>query len=196
MTLNQLSVIESAASLSTKKSNLPNSSELVKALLNAEKIARKNNHTGSFSDLVGTWDLRFITGTNKSKKRAGIALGAGRYIPQLLKIKIIYQSDRQQKLNFGRVTNTVQFGFIAFSLSGPVKFIPHRNILAFDFTAMTAKIFGKSIYDGYIKNGANREQKFYDQKINQQAFFTYFLVRDNFIAARGRGGGLALWGKN
>ena len=196
MMLNQPSLIERAASFSTKKPDLPNSSELVEALLKAEKIARKNKCIYSFSNLIGTWNLRFITGTKKSRKRAGIVLGAGRYLPRLLNIQITYQQNQKQKLNLGKVINTVQLGFITFSLSGPVKFISRQNILAFDFTAMTIKIFGKSIYNGYIKDGANREQKFYEQKINQQAFFTYFLIQDNFIAARGRGGGLALWGQN
>ena len=196
MTFNPTSLIERAATLSIKNNNLPNSNKLVESLLKAEKIAKKNKDTGSFSDLIGTWNLRFITGTKKSRKRAGIALGAGKYIPQLLKIEITYQPDRQQKVNLGRVTNTVRFGFIAFSLSGPVRFIPRRNILAFDFTVMKIKIFGKSIYDGYIKDGAHRESQFYTQKIARQAFFTYFLVQDNFIAARGKGGGLALWVKN
>ncbi|MEO1378598.1 MAG: hypothetical protein AAFW70_30920, partial [Cyanobacteria bacterium J06635_10] len=34
------------------------------------------------------------------------------------------------------------------------------------------------------------------QTLKQQAFFSYFLIEDNYIAARGRGGGLALWVKS
>ena len=125
----------------------------------------------------------------------GIALGSRRYIPQLLNIQIAYELDPQRKPNMGRVKNTVRLGFISFSLSGPVKFIEPKNILAFDFTKMLIKIFDLVIYDGYIKDGASREQEFEQKKINQQAFFSYFLIQDKFIAARGRGGGLALWSK-
>jgi hypothetical protein len=49
------------------------------------------------------------------------------------------------------------------------------------------------LYDGYIRKGQEREARFYEQGVKEQAFFTYFLVQNNAIAARGRGGGLALW---
>ena len=195
MTLKSFSLIEQAATLSTKKSELPGSSELVKSLLEVEKAAKKNKPDRTFLNLIGVWNLRFITGTKKNRKRAGIALGAERYIPSWLKIKIAYSCDREPKLNLGRVRNTVELGFLSFSLTGPVKFLESKNILAFDFTAISIEIFGNDLYSGYIRNGAAREAEFYNQKISQQAFFTYFAIENNVIAARGRGGGLALWGK-
>lgn len=194
MILNSLSLIERAAKL-TAKADYPDSSKVVEALFELEKLNKKANLNYSLNDLIGIWNLRFITGTRKSRKRMGIALGSGRYIPQLLNIQIDYELDPQRKANMGRVKNTVRLGFITFSLSGPVKFIEPKNILAFDFTKMLIKIFGQVIYDGYIKDGASREQEFEQKKINQQAFFSYFLIEDKFIAARGRGGGLALWSK-
>ena len=190
-----LSIVERAAKLTAKPADIPNSSEVVEALLEIEKAQKKAKNNYCFTDLIGTWNLRFITGTKKSRKRMGIALGSGRYIPQLLSIQIAYEADRQKTFNTGRVKNTVIVGFITFSLSGPVKFLERKNILAFDFTRTIVKFFGRSIYDGYIKDGASREQKFYQEKINQQAFFSYFLIQDRFIAARGKGGGLALWTK-
>ncbi len=193
MILKPLSLIELVVNSTAKISDLPDPDSLVQALLEIEKYTKKSKISASFSELIGVWNLRFITGTKKSRKRAGIALGAGKYIPQLLKIQITYERDPQQKANLGRVKNTVKVGFIGFSLTGPVKFIDSKNILAFDFTAILIKIFGKDIYSGYIRNGAVREMEFHHQKISQQAFFSYFLIRDNVIAARGRGGGLALW---
>jgi len=56
-------------------------------------------------------------------------------------------------------------------------------------------VFGLKIYDGYIRNGLEKEAKFHETKIKNQAFFSYFLIEDNLIAARGRGGGLALWSR-
>jgi len=40
-----------------------------------------------------------------------------------------------------------------------------------------------------------KEMNFYDQPIAKLPFFAFFLVTEDFIAARGRGGGLALWVK-
>jgi hypothetical protein len=60
---------------------------------------------------------------------------------------------------------------------------------------MKVSLFGLKLYDGYIRGGQNREAHFWEQSLKEQAFFTYFLVQNQSIAARGRGGGLALWTK-
>ena len=78
-------------------------------------------------------------------------------------------------------------------LTGPVKFYAKTNILAFDFTQIKVSVSGFNLYTGYIRNGKNREADFCQQSIKEQAFFTYFLVNNSCIAARGKGGGLALW---
>ena len=58
---------------------------------------------------------------------------------------------------------------------------------------MQLSLSGLNLYQGYIRNGKDREESFDKQTLKEQAFFTYFLVEDNYIAARGKGGGLALW---
>jgi hypothetical protein len=71
----------------------------------------------------------------------------------------------------------------------------NKNILAFDFTRITVKLLGKTVYQGFIRGGEAREAEFFSLSVAKQAFFAYFLVEDGIIAARGRGGGLALWGR-
>ena len=198
--LSKLSILESAANLTNSKSELPKSSEVVEALLEREKLAKKEKVAHSLSDLVGCWNLRFVTGTKKSRQKisqslpASVTLGAGKYIPSLIKIQITYE-QMDSEFNSGRVKNSVKFAFLDLSLTGPVKFLAAKNILAFDFTSMKIKIFGWKIYDGYIRNGEVRDREFQANKINNQAFFGYFLIQKDLIAARGKGGGLALWGK-
>ncbi len=189
---NNKSVLHRAANVTNESSDLPTPSLVVKSLLEAEKV-KKGEKNYSLADLTGEWNLRFVTGTKKTRTKAGIVLGAGKYIPQLVKIKIEYQGDRET-LNTGRVRNSVSLAFFNLSLTGPMKFIKN-NILAFDFTTMTFSIFGWKLYDGYIRNGATKEAEFYHQKISQQAFFHYFLIEQNIIAARGKGGGLAIWSR-
>ena len=82
--LTKLSLLEEAANLANNQSSLPNSSKVVEALLDLEKAAKKEKINYSFSNLIGSWNLRSITGTKKTRKKAGIVLGAGRYIPQLV----------------------------------------------------------------------------------------------------------------
>ena len=205
----KLPILEKAANLLTDTSDLPPASEVVENLLVAEKTTRKEKIYYAWDDLIGSWRLRFITGTKKTRQKAGVVLGAGRYIPQFIKIKITYSENKQglhpfdyqpegyavRSQNRGRVENCVQLGLLILSLTGPVRFLPQKNILAFDFTTINVKIAGLKVYDGYIRGGKLKEESFYGEKIAKQAFFAYFIVQNNLIAARGRGGGLALWSR-
>ena len=186
-------LLEQAADLNSDRSKLPEPSQVVTALLEREKETKKQQEGYCFDDLIGTWNLRFITGTKKTRKRAGIVLGAGRYIPKFIDITLTYEKEELKASGRGRVTNTVKLGFLTLSLSGPIEFISPKNILAFDFTKMNITTFGIQLYNGNLKNGAVKEAEFYARKLKDRAFFSYFLIEEKAIAARGRGGGLALW---
>ncbi|MEG3898338.1 MULTISPECIES: hypothetical protein [unclassified Microcoleus] len=194
--MENISVLEQAAKSNTK----PSPAAVVAALLEAEKNAKQNKIRYSFEQLTGNWRLCFITGTKKTRQKAGIVLGAGRYIPQwIAKIQIAYAAEPvaegEENSEIGRVENSVQVGAIELTLSGPTKFLVNKNILAFDFTRITVKLLGANVYKGYIRGGEAREAEFFSLSVGKQAFFAYFLVEDGIIAARGRGGGLALWGR-
>ena len=179
------------AALDKTSSTPPNSEQVVAILLEKEKQQKQKNIC-SLADLVGKWNLRFITGTRKTRQRAGVVLGAGRYIPRFIEIQIQYTADDLAS-DTGRVINSVKLSFLQISLTGPIKFMPQQRILAFDFTYLKLSVGRFNLYQGYVKNGLQRNSNFYQQKLKNQAFFKYFLIEDNFIAARGKGGGLALW---
>lgn len=185
---------QAAQSFSTSFSTAPHPETVVQALLEAEKTTRKSKPHYSLEQLMGTWRLCFITGTKKTRDKAGIVLGAGRYIPKLIKIQITYSASAQKPpFDAGMIENCVNFGGFKLTLNGLTKFLPDKNILAFDFTRMSIQLLGASLYKGFIRGGEKKEQDFYQERIGNQAFFAYFLVRDDIIAARGKGGGLALW---
>jgi len=186
-------VIEKAANyLQGKLAKPPESKAVVEELIAAEKAAKQTKIDYSFSQLTGNWRLGFITGTKKTRKPAGVVLGAGRFLSKLVKIQLSY-SKSEDSPEKGNVENSVQFGLLKIVLTGPVQFWSKKNILAFDFTRMQLSLSGLNLYQGYIRNGKDREENFDKQTLKEQAFFTYFLVEDNYIAARGKGGGLALW---
>jgi hypothetical protein len=198
--MDNLQVIENAAqSLVQKTAAQPPAEEVVAALLDREKITKKEKITYQFKQLIGDWQLRFITGTKKTQKRAGVVMGAGRYLPGFVTVKLSYLpsdiEDKNSEFEAGKVENSVSVGLVSFALSGPVKFLTKKNILAFDFTRATVKILGVTIYNNYVRGGKKSEETFYQKPVKQQAFFAYFLVTEKAIAARGRGGGLAIWGR-
>ena len=189
---NEISILEAATAKAS--GTLPDSDRIVAILLEKEKQQKKQENIYSLADLVGNWNLRFITGTQKTRQRAGIVLGAGRYIPRLIKIKIQYTANDLPS-NKGQVINSVKLSFLQISLTGPIEFMPQQRILAFDFTYLKLSVGRFNLYQGYIKNGLQRNNDFYQQKLKNQAFFKYFMIENNLIAARGKGGGLALWNR-
>ncbi len=93
------------------------------------------------------------------------------------------------------VENQVIFPGLKLTVSGLIKFLGKQNILIFDFTRIKIEVLGFKLYEGYIRGGLEKEKNFEEESIKNQAFFTYFLVENEIIAARGKGGGLALWSK-
>ena len=79
----EMSIAEQVPICLQSKQKLPDASEVVANLLELEKSCRTRD-TPDSADLLGTWDLRFITGTKKTRKKAGVILGAGKYITKLM----------------------------------------------------------------------------------------------------------------
>jgi hypothetical protein len=184
---------QAAAVYRGQKNQHPTTEQVVNALLAAETIAKKQRLNYNFESLVGTWRLCFATGTKKARESGGIILGKGWYVPKLAAIYISFKATPEEDLNSGEIGNQVQLGSISLQLTGPAKYLGKKNILAFDFTQMFLSLFGRTIYQQKIRSGKGESEDFYNQPIAKLPFFAFFLVNADLIAARGRGGGLALW---
>ncbi|MGB5593494.1 MAG: hypothetical protein WBM32_17660 [Crocosphaera sp.] len=192
--MNYLSSLQEAVMWIVKeRDQKPPSDKLVLALVTAEKSSRQTKPLYTSQQLQGTWRLCFITGTKKAKNRAGVVLRAGRYLPRWATVELTYTPQISSAQ--GTLENSIKLGVFSLTLTGPAKFSQPKNILAFDFTRISITLGNVNIYQGKIRGGKQSEEKFYGEKIKKQAFFTYFLMEDNLLAARGRGGGLALWGR-
>lgn len=203
------------------RAKAPDAAQTVQRLLALEKSARRDRQPLSSGSLWGDWRLVFITGTTRSRRTAGKVLGAGRFLPRWIAIAIAYRplspphsepdidstpdltpglrGDRELGLapdltaNLGSVDNHVRFGGVDLTVSGPIRLYGSQRILAFDFIRIRFALAGLTLFQGYVRGGQAREQAFAAKSLRDQAFFTYFWVEEQLIAARGRGGGLAIW---
>lgn len=166
----------------------PAAAALVQPLLAVERQARHHARSLDPKALQGTWRLVWITGTRRARTRLAPVLGAGRYIPRRISITLTYDWT-----GAGTVANQVCLGPLALTLEGPAKLVPPRPILAFDFTQITLAVAGRPLVTRPLRGGPAATEGFYTQPVQGQAFFVYFWVTPEAIAARGRGGGLALW---
>ncbi|MBC7970211.1 MAG: hypothetical protein H7Z11_08815 [Verrucomicrobia bacterium] len=188
-------LIQAATAFQGKRRDRPTTEAVVKALVQAEKAAKKAHLLYSFEPLLGEWQLCFATGTRKVK-RGGIALGKGFYVPQLAVAQISFQAEADAAvLGRGSIGNQVKVGSVRLRFTGPAHYLGKKNLLAFDFTHLQISVLGRTAYSGAVPGRKPKSGDFYSRSVAQLPFFAFFLVTPTFIAARGRGGGLALWVK-
>ncbi len=191
----------------------PAPADVIAALLAAEKQSKQAKQRYDYEQLLGSWQLGLVSGTQKKRSKPGAkptkVPGKGRFLPKFLTITITYagvdreaDSSSQKALGAGAaspggnchtVKNSVSVGGLQLQLTGPTRFWPKTNSLGFDFTAINASIGPLTLYSGKLRGGEAQAQRFESQSLKEQAFFTFFAVEERYIAARGKGGGLALW---
>ncbi|GFE71137.1 hypothetical protein [Chroococcus sp. FPU101] len=193
MTENILVLEQAANAFLYQSTDQPTPNTIVDALLDEEKTAKKNKNSVTLKQLEGSWRLFFVTGTKKTRDRAGIILGSGKYIPKWVKIYLLYSQNHNNEI--GTIGNSVSLGTLKLLLNGPMKILPNKNIVVFDFTRLTIQVLGQKIFSGYVRGDQKNEDNFTQASIQKQAFFSYFAISDKIIAARGKGGGLAIWAK-
>ena len=187
-----IDVLDHAAASLRTKSDRPEAKEVVKALLQAEKAAKQQKLVYPLESLFGQWRLCFTAPKNAHFK-SGVALGKGFYVPQIAPAQISFFPS--QNLGEARITNSVQFGSLQLKLTGPARYLDKKNLLMFDFTQVEILLFNRAIYSGGFRGGKLKDADFYKRSVAKAPFFAFFRVTEDFIAARGRGGGLALWVK-
>ncbi len=189
-TIDFVDVLARAANLRAKKLR-PTAKEVVEALLQAEKTTKRQKQVYPLELLFGQWRLCFTAPKNAHFK-SGVALGKGFYVPQIAPAQIYFCSS--QNLGEAGITHSLQFGSLQLKLTGPARYLDKKNLLMFDFTQLEILLFNQAIYSGGFRGGKLKEADFYKGSV-ATPFFAFFRVTEDFIAARGRGGGLALWVK-
>ncbi len=191
-----MTVLTQAAAAFQANTSRPSAELVVRALLQAEKATKQERVSYPFESLWGHWRLCFATGTRKAR-RGGIVLGKGFYVPQFAVAQISFGgvTGSHDESGKGTIGNQVEVGPVRLRFTGPARYRGQKNLLAFDFTQLQIGVLGKTVYDGGVRGGTRKTEAFDSQSIARLPFFAFFIVTPDFIAARGRGGGLAIWVK-
>jgi hypothetical protein len=182
-----------AINQAAKDADRPTRVEMVAALQAAEIAARKDKLAIPFESLLGEWRLCFATGASRPKGGA-VKLGRGYYLPKFIPASITFTRDNDREMT-GTVTNQLLVGTVKFKFDGPCRYPGKKNLLPFDFTQLQIQILGATIYKGNIRSKRSGFD-FTKLSIADLPFFAFFWASETSIAARGRGGGLALWVKD
>ena len=156
------------------------------------------------ADLNGKWRLVYTSGTKNVKANLNKAGFGGSYFP----VPAIQSFDVQNE----RIRNGIYLGPIEFFFDGPFLWRENLGMLEFTFTKVSLKLgplgpWSVDIDDGKWEGvkgaeqaasaGGGRIEKA-DAKASKPGanpFFKFVFADDRCIAARGRGGGLALWAR-
>lgn len=172
------------------QSHRPSTKAVVYALLQAEKLTRQQHLTYPLEALLGDWRLCF-TAPRKPQLKGDTALGNGFYVPQIAPAQISFtQKSTSEDAPQIEINNSIQLGSLILKFIGAARYLNPKNLLAFNFNQMQLAVFNRRIFNSNL-----RSTHLAEQSIAKTPFFAFFLVTENFIAARGRGGGIALWVK-
>jgi hypothetical protein len=177
MTASPSAVIDRVAAISR-----PPNSEVIAALLSLEKA---KNTSIPFDRLLGTWQLRFASGAKKTRR--GLKLGKGYYLPNWVYAAISFEAT-------GNIKNQLRLGALEICFTGPCRLHTKKNIVVFDFVQLQILLGNKVLLDRYV--GKYPIAEFANRAIAKLPFFVFLSASTQAIAARGRGGGLAVWVKN
>ena len=174
------------------QSQRPSAAEVVAALLLLEKAAKAQRIRYPFSALAGQWRLCCTTGVRK-RKQGGINLGKGFYLPKFAPATLGFEPTPDSNKVTGQISNQIQLGRLKLRFIGPARYEAKQNLLAFDFTEFQFWGGDRLLFKKGFRGGQAKIEAFGDLPIAKLPFFAFFLVTEDMIAARGRGGGLALW---
>ena len=148
--------------------------------LTARENAVRISGTGLISsDLSGSWKLQRVWGKGQQKPNA-LNSWLLRSLRARLDIKIASSGSKQNL----RLQNAINLGPLELQFQGPGSLEGRRPLLIFHFDSLTLRIAGVELI-----------QKKLDTPPPKRFPFFALIERgsDGWLAARGRGGGLALW---
>lgn len=191
-----MDVLEQVAIAATsRRVKRPAASEVVRALVEAEKAAKQQHLGLPFAAFAGAWRLCFTAGRT-ARQTGDIISGRGFYIPRVVPAQIGFYPDAAgDNSQTGTITNQVQVAGVTLQFSGVCRYLGRKNIVVFDFLQLDVKPFGRSLLQKEIRGGSIKADDVRSGTVKNLPFFAFFAASDRFIAARGRGGGLAIWVK-
>lgn len=160
----------------------PGDSSLLPDGQTLKSLELHSRHHGSGvrnEELIGTWHVWHVWG--RKSNQPSPASGALRALAGTLMIQTVEEGELT-------LVNSVSFGLFKLCFSGPGHLMQKRPLLVFQFTKMQLQLAGRTIFSLTLPSPAKGKEPFFAliASANTPSGLAW-------LAARGRGGGLALW---
>jgi hypothetical protein len=168
-------------------SRRPPASTVTSALLQLEREQRRNKAVTDVSQLIGQW--RLMVSANPTSANP---FSRPLYFPLRAHQTFIADDSGPES---GLFDNGIFVLGSEMRFRGPYRWVVgnsgRANRLEFTFASLSIKVgpLGPFVFNGIDKEGSELG----DRTAKDLPFFTFFLARNGIAAARGRGGGVALY---
>tara|TARA_Y100001968_G_scaffold166580_1_gene152603 strand:- start:168 stop:815 length:648 start_codon:yes stop_codon:yes gene_type:complete len=152
-------------------------------LLEMEKVSRKMGSGINFDSLIGLWKFESVWQKNSKDKESMASLFLRIFSANL---ELAKDTSTNESMQFN-IANSIQFGLLSIVFKGNGSLQGKQPLLTFFFKEIELKAGLKVIFKKSLKIPEN----------GKRPFFALISMEENgqWLSARGRGSGLALWKK-
>lgn len=168
---------------------------LRESILQLERTQKSNKAAVDLDKLFGQWRLVFVSPKKKPTRFNSL------YFPvrahqtfNLFPKSTTSDTSDSSDAEIGEFDNGVFLlgSALYFRAIGPMRFSRKHNRLEFSVDRVKLKVGPfEWVKDGFDKDGYSLKGR----RVNKLPFFTFFSIRDDIAVARGRSGGLAVYGR-
>ena len=155
----------------------------IKELKLLEKNSQKNGSGIVYEELLGIWKFRYVWG-NDSDEIKNIPSSILQVLSARLELK---SKNKDDQINFV-IKNSINFGLLNITFIGSAELKGIRPLLVFYFEELKISISSFLIFNKEFKKPEEKKMPFFS--------LVGISNKDNWLCARGRGGGLAIWFKS
>ena len=159
--------------------NLPD----IKEIKILEKNSQKNGSGIQYEELLGIWKFKYVWGKELDEIK-----NVPSSILQVLSARLELKSKNKEDQIYYEIKNSINFGLLNITFLGSAKLKGLRPLLAFYFKELKISISNFPIYKKELKKPEDKKMPFFS--------LVGISTKDNWLCARGRGGGLAIWVKS
>lgn len=152
-------------------------------IINLEKTSQKEGSGILGKELIGKWNLKYVWGKDSNEINR-----ISSSILQVLSARLeISEIDNENQIPKYEIKNSVKFGLISLQFKGEATLKGKRPLLMFFFMNLLLKVGNVQLFNKRLKKVAKDNRPFFALIANG--------VQNEWLCARGRGGGLAIWVK-
>tara|TARA_Y100001968_G_scaffold227467_1_gene210217 strand:+ start:251 stop:754 length:504 start_codon:yes stop_codon:yes gene_type:complete len=153
----------------------------IERLLELEKKARVEGSGIEYESLVGLWRFNSVwkQGTDKEDSISSTLL-------QVLSASLELKKDsKDDEKKLFTIANTIKLGLLSLKFSGKANLERKQPILPFSFNCIQIKLASLTILKKSLPSPESKKRPFFALIAMDQ--------NGNWLSARGKGGGLAIW---